>query len=69
MNIQIFKENLLKTIEEISKKIGLIFNDCRFVIEPVKEKDKPLNSADDMMRLNILSEDNIGERRLTLTRL
>lgn len=66
MNKDIFRENLLKTIEEISKKKGLIFTDCKFVIEPVKEKDKPLNGADDMMRLNILSEENIGSKRLTL---
>lgn len=66
MNKDIFRENLLKTIEEISRKKGLIFTDCKFVIEPVKEKDKPLNGADDMMRLNILSEENIGNKRLTL---
>lgn len=66
MNKDIFRENLLKTIEEISKKKGMIFTDCKFVIEPVKEKDKPLNGADDMMRLNILSEENIGNKRLTL---
>ncbi|MFI8712831.1 hypothetical protein [Brevibacillus sp. HB2.2] len=66
MNKDIFRENLLKTIEEISKKKRLIFNDCKFVIEPVKEKDKPLNGADDMMRLNILSKENIGNKQLTL---
>jgi len=66
MNKEIFRVNLLKTIKEISKKKGLIFTDSRFVIEPVKENDKPLNGADDMMRLNILSEENIGNKRLTL---
>lgn len=66
MNKDVFRENLLKTIEEISLKKGLTFTDCKFVIEPVKEKDKPLNGADEMMRLNILSEDNIGNKRLTL---
>lgn len=66
MNKEIFRGNLLKTIEEFSKKGGVTFTDCRFVIEPVKEKDKPLNGADDMMRLNILSEDNIGNKQLTL---
>lgn len=66
MNREIFRENLLKTIEEISKKKGLIFTDYKFFIEPVKEKDKPLNAADDMMRLNILSEGNIGNKRFTL---
>lgn len=67
MNEEIFKENLFKTIEEVSKKKGLKFSDFRFVIEPVKEKDKPLNGADDMMRLNILNEANIGNKQLTLT--
>ncbi|WP_314805300.1 hypothetical protein [Paenibacillus roseipurpureus] len=67
MNKVIFKENLLKTIEEISiKKEGLIFTDYKFVIEPVEEKDKPLNAADDMMRLHVLSKENIGNRRITL---
>ena len=41
MNKEKFRENLIKTIEEISKKKGLTFTDCKFVIEPVKEKDKP----------------------------
>lgn len=66
MNKEIFKENLLKTIQEISNRKGLQFNDYRFIIEPVRERDKPLNSADDMMRLNILSEDNIGGKKLPL---
>lgn len=66
MNKDIFKENLLKTIQEISNEIGLTSNEYRFIIEPVREKDKPLNSADDMMRLNILSEDNIGGKQLPL---
>lgn len=67
MNKEVFKENLLKTIEEISNKKCLKFTECRFLIEPVKEKDKPLNGADDMMRLNILSENNIKNKRLTLS--
>ncbi|PYY29087.1 Uncharacterized protein PIL02S_02026 [Paenibacillus illinoisensis] len=66
MNKEIFKENLLKTIQEISNRKGLQFNDYRFIIEPVRERDKPLNSADDMMRLNILSQDNIGGKKLPL---
>lgn len=66
MNKEIFRENLLKTVGEISKKKGLTFTDSKFVIEPVKEKDKPLNGADDMMRLNILSEKNIGNKRISL---
>ncbi|WP_078552277.1 hypothetical protein [Bacillus alkalicellulosilyticus] len=66
MNKDIFRENLLKTIEEISREKELVYNNCNFVIEPVKEKDKPLNSADDMMRLNVLSEENIGNKLLTL---
>ncbi|BFH60405.1 hypothetical protein PAJ34TS1_09970 [Paenibacillus azoreducens] len=66
MNKDIFRENLLKTIEEISRKKGLTFTDCKFVIEPVKENDKPLNGADDMMRLNILSEGNMGNKQLAL---
>lgn len=66
MNKEIFGENLQKTIEEISEKKGLKFTDSKFVIEPVREEDKPLNGADEMMRLNILSEENIRNKRLTL---
>ncbi len=44
MNKEIFKENLLKSIQEILKGKGFEFNDYRFIIEPVSETDKPLNS-------------------------
>ncbi|WP_328803758.1 hypothetical protein [Paenibacillus sp. USDA918EY] len=66
MDKEIFRENLQKTIEEISEKKGLRFTDSKFVIEPVRERDKPLNGADEMMRLNILSEENIGNKHFSL---
>lgn len=60
MNRDIFKNNLLKTIEEIKNV------EAKFKIVAISEPDKPLNARDDSMRLIALSEKNIGSRLLSL---
>ena len=64
MNQMIFRENLLATIGEIVEDINV--DDIRFNIIPVYEKDKSFDGRDDMMRLVLLSEKNIGNKLLTL---
>ncbi|MBC1457120.1 hypothetical protein [Listeria newyorkensis] len=66
MNKEILEENLLKTIDEIKEEASISFEECRFIIEPVLEKDKPLTSEDNFMRLNIFSEENIGNKKISL---
>ncbi|PAD65993.1 hypothetical protein CHH83_26300, partial [Bacillus sp. 7586-K] len=66
MNREIFTNNLMATVKEIQDDKNLSLSDYRFLIEAVKEKDKPLNSADDLMRLNILSKDNVEGKKFTL---
>lgn len=62
----IFKENLLKTIEEITKSERLGYKFIKFTISPVVEKNKILDGQDNMMRLVLLSEDNIGGKKLAI---
>ncbi|WP_124065468.1 hypothetical protein [Clostridium sp. E02] len=66
MNRDIFKNNLLKTIEEIKNVMNLNINEAKFKIVAISEPDKPLNARDDSMRLIALSEKNIGSRLLSL---
>lgn len=66
MNKEILKTNLIATIKEISEKTHIYFSDCKFVIIPIMEKNKPLSSEDDFMRLNILSQKNIGDKKIHL---
>ncbi|WP_169744876.1 hypothetical protein [Paenibacillus durus] len=66
MNKEIFQENLLSTIIEIKDNEKLCFNNYKFIIEPIDEPNKPLNGTDDMMRLILFSEENIGGKKLPL---
>lgn len=66
MNKQVFKENLLKTVEEIKVNNRINIEKYLYRIHPVKENGKKLNSKDDFMRLNILTEENIGGKELTI---
>jgi hypothetical protein len=65
MNKNIFKEFLIQTVDEIVGN-GVSSNNIVFIINPVKEEGKKLNSKDDFMRLNILSEKNIGGKKLVI---
>ena len=62
MTKKIFKDNLLLTVGEFQELENVEFDDYQFVINPVQEKNKSLNSKDDFIRLNILSVKNIGNK-------
>ena len=62
MTRKIFADNLVLAINDI-KKVNI--DSARFKITPKLEPNKPLNAADDVMRLIILSEENIGSRTLS----
>ena len=66
MNRDIFHNNLMSTIHEIVENEDLKEDDIRFKIIPVYEKDKPFNAVDDLMRLVLLSDSNIGGKLLTV---
>ena len=66
MNKSIFHDNLMMTIYEIMDTKNVDESKIRFKIIPVYEKDKSLNSTDDLMRLICLSEKNVGNRVLTV---
>ena len=62
MTREIFANNLLLAINDI-KEVNI--ESARFKITPKFEPNKPYNGADDVMRLIILSEENIGSRTLS----
>lgn len=66
MNKTIFRNNLLMAMNEIMGDISIDEKDIRFKIVPVYEKNKSFNGLDNVMRLVLLSEKNIGNRLLTL---
>lgn len=70
MNKEIFKDNLLKTLDELSLQLNIEIKDnYRFIIIPVLEKDKPYSNKDDIMRLWVLSERNLKDRYFDLNAL
>jgi hypothetical protein len=66
MNKNIFKYNLEKAITELKAHYGEEIKEYFFMINPVLERGKSLSSTDDVMRLNILSDKNIGGKEFTL---
>ncbi|TVX95100.1 hypothetical protein [Cohnella terricola] len=67
MDRNMFKENLLKTIEELLalQKIHA-YNVIKFILSVDEESEKSHNSNDDFMRLGILSKENINDREFML---
>jgi hypothetical protein len=60
MKKSIFKENLLKVLDEISVTMNTKLNrDYKFIVVPVQEEGKSYNSKDDVMRLWLFSDSNI----------
>ena len=66
MNPYIFHNNLIMTIYEIMGIENVDESKVRFKIFPVYEKGKSFNGTDNIMRLIMLSEKNIGNRLLTV---
>lgn len=64
MNKSIFQNNLLMTVNEIYPDIDE--EKIKFKVVPVYEKDKPHDATDDVMRLVIFSEKNVGNRLLSV---
>ncbi|EAG2315594.1 hypothetical protein BZD61_14345 [Listeria monocytogenes] len=64
MNKQIFKNNLQKTIDEIKQSKNINSLKDRFVIVPIEESGKILDSTDEMMKRMVLTEENIGGKQL-----
>ena len=66
MNKKIFRENLVSAVEELKKVKKLEFEEQKFIINPVEERNKKLNSMDDFMRMTVLTEENIGGKLLRI---
>ena len=66
MDKKIFMENLISAVCELQDKMGVDFKDYKFIIKAVREKDKPLNAEDEIMRLILLSPQNADGRMFTL---
>lgn len=66
MNKEIFRGNLLMTVGEVTGGMHVDEKNIRFNIIPVYEQDKSFNGLDNIMRLTLLSEKNVGSRLLTL---
>ncbi|MBC1462159.1 hypothetical protein HB792_14270 [Listeria welshimeri] len=66
MNSEIFQINLEKTLKEIMVVKGLQSDEIRFMIVPVEEKGKMLDSSDEMMKRLVLTKENIGNKQLVL---
>ncbi len=66
MNSSIFRKNLLMTLDEIIGRENVDEERIKFKVIPVYEKNKPYNATDEVMRLVLLSEKNVGNRLLTV---
>lgn len=67
MQKSIFKENLIKVLDEISVTMNTKLNkDYKFIVTPVQEEDKSHNSKDDVMRLWLFSDSNIKGKYFNL---
>lgn len=67
MDKQIFKDNLQKTVDEIkiTKKLNSL--EDKFIIVPMDESGKRLDSTDEMMKRMVLTEENIGGKKLKIS--
>ncbi|MNI85413.1 hypothetical protein D3C73_1424060 [compost metagenome] len=69
MNKDIFTANLESTMKEIQDNEDLHYEEVAFIVEAVEEPGKPLDGADDMMRLWVLSKKNVEGRQFSLQRV
>ena len=66
MNKEIFRQNMLMAISEVLVSQSFNEEDLKIAIKPVHEEGKPLLAKDDIMRLILLSDKNIKDRRLNV---
>jgi hypothetical protein len=59
---QQFHQNLLATIPQPAPAANALQKECKFVIHPVYEPAAKYTSADDYVRLSILTAENIAAR-------
>lgn len=57
------KDNLVKAISELKITNS---NNIKFIVVPIVEAGKKLNTTDDYMRLGILNKENFGDSYFTL---
>jgi hypothetical protein len=69
MNKEIFKENLLKCLTELLDNKEYSIDKCKFIVNPISEDGKKLNSTDDYMRLTVLSKKNTQGRQLSIEKV
>ena len=60
MSKEIFKDNLINAVTELQNARRIESKKQKFIINPVEERNKKLNSKDDYMRLAVLTEEIIG---------
>jgi len=65
MNKEIFGKNLLAAIKEVLDYKCIDAVCFKFRIIPIVEPGKPMYASDEVMRLVLLSERNVGNRLLT----
>ncbi len=62
-----FKEYLLKTLDELSTYHGKVLDEtCKFIVVPVEEKGKSLNSTDEYLQRGMLNAKNLNEREFDI---
>ena len=66
MSKKIFKENLISAVEELKKAKKIEFEKEKFIINPIEDRNKKLNSMDDFMRMTVLTEENVGGKLLRI---
>lgn len=66
MNAAIFEENLKKAVAEIKRENDLSDRVDEFLIVPIEEVGKMLDGGDVMMKRLVLSEEDIGGKKLLL---
>lgn len=66
MNAAIFEENLKKVVAKIKRENDLSDRVDKFLIVPIEEVGNMLDGGDEMMKRLVLSEENIGEKKLLL---
>lgn len=63
MDINTFKDYLLKTLNELSTYHNVALDDqSKFIVTPVEERGKALNSTDEYIQRGMLNSDNLKGR-------
>lgn len=66
MSKEIFRNNLMMSISELMGSEDINEDSIRILITPVYENGKSLTAQDNIMRLILLSDENIKDKKLTV---